>query len=198
MFKTAPLRAFAAGLAALAALAPSVNAAPAARPATPKVAPPPVAARSAAAGVASGLNGTSQRFAQALRSIHMTFCASAAQRAFDFLLEGQEGNFTVQPMGPDADRFPVVITLESYHAASGQTRFSTIMVASAAGCTGMYEQVITWVQPCDVVRKQIFSSFSPKGPVYKNVQLLDGGPALQLYTMSNGAGCVSVKKELFL
>ncbi len=157
--------------------------------------------RPAAGGVAQGLSTTggttTQRLAASLNQIHANVCGPAIQQVAAFLLEGQEANFTIQPLGPNADSWPMVVVMESAHPSVGHTRFSTIVAAPNGGCSGMYEQTIYWAEPCTQLKKTVFAAFQGAHMILKDVQASEANAGLQLYLMPGGAGCVSVKKELF-
>jgi hypothetical protein len=154
-------------------------------------------------GVAGGLSATkesaSRRLAAALNQIGMGPCAPTLMRAADFVFEDGDAEFTVQPMGPDANRWPTVVMIEGAHKANGRTRLTTLTVApGAAGCPGFYEQVIHWPQPCAELKRTVFAAFAQPRPILRDVQLSELNPGLQLYlTPAGPAGCVSVKKEMF-
>jgi hypothetical protein len=137
------------------------------------------------------------RLADALRQIGMTECAASVQRAAHFLFEDGEVNFTVQPLGPDANRWPTVIVIEGAHAAAGRTRFSTLTVAPGPGCSGLYEQVIAWPTPCAELKATTFAAYANPKIILRDVQVSELNPGLQVYLMPSGSGCVSIKKELF-
>jgi hypothetical protein len=167
---------------------------PAAKPAPAAPALPPHAANSA---VARGMGDASPslQITRALQAIHLTACAGAVQQVTDFLFEGQDANFIAQPLGPDADRWPTVFVIESADPAGGHNRFATLMISP--NCSGMYEQVLYWPQPCPVVKATVFAKFTGEHPLLSDVKVSDSGPALQVYLTPAGSGCVSVKKELF-
>jgi hypothetical protein len=162
--------------------------------ARPAAAAPPHAADAA---VARGMSeaSPSQQVARALQQMHLTACAAAVQQATDFLFEGQDASFTAQPLGPDADRWPTVFVIESADPAGGHSRFATLMVSP--NCSGMYEQVIYWPQPCGVVKSTVFAKYTGEHVLLSEVHVSDAGPALQVYLTPAGTGCVSIKKELF-
>ena len=159
---------------------------------------PPAAARTADSAVSRGMGDAStpsRQLLEALQQIHLTQCAGRVQQATNFLFEGQPARFIVQPLGPDADRWPTVIIVESADPAGGRTRLSTLMVAP--NCSGMYEQVIYWPQSCSAVRASVFANFTGDHILLRDVTVIDAGPALQVYLTPAGSGCVSIKKELF-
>lgn len=149
------------------------------------------------ASMGSGLNSPSQRLAVALQQIRMTACAPMVQRAGVFLMQDGEANFSVQPLGPDADRWPVVVTIESQHKDLGTTRFSTIIVNPSEACSGMYQQIIYWNDSCENVKSKIFGNYRSEQIILKTVHVSETGPGVQLYTIPSGGGCTTVKKELF-
>jgi hypothetical protein len=154
-------------------------------------------ARPADAAVAGGMNDSanpSHELLLDLQQMHLTNCAVSVQQAMAFLFEGQPAHFIAQPLGPDSDRWPAVFVVESA-PAGGHTHLSTLMIAP--NCSGMYEQVIYWSQPCDVVKSTIFAKFTGEHVLTRDVKVSDSGPALEVYLSSAGAGCLSVKKELF-
>jgi hypothetical protein len=138
-----------------------------------------------------------ERLNAALSQIGITACAGAVQRAAGFLFEDGEANFSIQPLGPDANRWPTVIVIESAHATMGRTRLTTLTVSPGPGCSGFYEQVIYWPQPCDELKKSVFAAFQPPHPLLRDVEVSELSPAVQLYLIPAGAGCTSVKKEMF-
>jgi hypothetical protein len=183
------------GLGATLALALAAGPALAQRPHAPL--PPPAGAGGVAGGMGAQAQTPSRRLAAAFAQIGLTACAAAAQRAADFLFEDGEANFTVQPLGPDANRWPTVVVIEGAHPTMGRTRFSTLTVTPGPTCSGFYEQVIWWDMPCDKLKASVFSAFNASRVILRNVQVSEVSPALQLYLTPAGAGCTSVKKELF-
>ena len=155
-------------------------------------------ARPADSTVSRGMGDAStpsQQLLEAMQQVHLTQCAARVQQVTNFLFDGQPARFTVQPLGPDADRWPTVIIVESADPAGGRTRFSTLMVAP--NCAGMYQQVIYWPQACSVIRTRVFASFTGDRVLFRDVRVSDAGPALQVYLIPAGSGCMSIKKELF-
>lgn len=179
------------------ALCAALTAGPVAAQPRPHAPLPPPGAGGVAGSMGGQVQTPSQRLAAALAQIGMTTCAAAAQRAADFLFEDGEANFTVQPLGPDANRWPTVIVIEGGHRTMGATRLSTLTVSPGPTCAGFYEQVIWWAMPCDKLKASVFAAFGEPRALLRNVYVSELNPALQLYLTPAGAGCTSVKKELF-
>jgi hypothetical protein len=163
-------------------------------PAAPApIADGPIGRPPAADGLAA--DTPSLQVAEAMQRMHLTACAPGVQRAMDFLFEGQPASFIAQPLGSDSDRWPAVFVIESAGPAGTPTRFSTLMVTP--NCAGMYQQEIYWSKPCDVIKATIFPNFHGEHVLRREIRVSDAGPSLQVYLAPAGAGCVSIKKELF-
>ena len=137
------------------------------------------------------------RLNAAIKSINLNTCAPVVTQAAQFLFDKGDVQFVVQPLGPDANRWPTVVTFEGANGDKPQTRLTTLIVAPAGSCAGLYQQVIYWPEACASVKARIFADFKNEKPFLRNVRVSEGNPGLQLYLVPAGAGgCVSVKKEL--
>lgn len=137
------------------------------------------------------------RLTDAIRQINITTCAPTISEAAGFLFDRGEVQFVVQPLGPDANRWPTVVTSEGTHGEAKQTRLTTLIVAPAGSCSGIYQQVIYWAESCTAVKQRVFTEFKGEKMFARNVRVSEANPGLQLYLMPAGAsGCVSIKKEL--
>jgi hypothetical protein len=154
-------------------------------------------------GVARAMDASqlrpADRLTTALGQIGLGSCAGHVQRAAAFIFEDGDANFTVQPMGPDANRFPTVITIEGAHSAMGRTRFTTLTVAPGVGCPGFYEQTISWPAPCAELKRTVFAGFKSQRTLLRQVQVSELNAGLQLYLLPSpsGQGCTSIKREMF-
>lgn len=136
------------------------------------------------------------RVRAALNQAGITTCAPMIEKAAKFLFENGDGDFKLQPLGPDMNRWPIVMTMESNHAGPGSTRLTIVTIAPAGSCSGSYEQIITWAEKCDVLKSTVFAAYGDPKMLYRNVKQWELNPGNQLYLMAVGTGCVSVKKEL--
>jgi hypothetical protein len=137
------------------------------------------------------------RLNASIKSINLNTCAPIISQAAAFLFDRGDVQFVVQPLGPDANRWPTVVTSEGANGEKQQTRLTTLIVAPAGSCSGLYQQVIYWPESCTAVKARVFADFKNEKAFLRNVRVSEANPGLQLYLMPAGAaGCVSVKKEL--
>jgi hypothetical protein len=137
------------------------------------------------------------RLNAALKSINLNTCAPVFSQAAAFLFDRGDVQFVVQPLGPDANRWPTVVTSEGANGDKQQTRLTTLIVAPAGSCSGLYQQIIYWPETCAAIKARVFADFKNEKPFLRAVRVSEANPGLQVYLMPAGpAGCVSVKKEL--
>lgn len=168
-------------------------------------------AQVAAGQVAGGFrtvapDSPAQRLNAAVAQLGVGRCAPVFTQAGAFLFENATAQFVVQPLGPDPSRWPTVVTMEGAYpmpakapatTPGSQTRLTTLIVAPAGTCSGLYTQVIYWPEACTTLKPRVFASYTNDRPLLARVRQSEANPGLQLYLMPAGAtGCVSVKKEL--
>lgn len=137
------------------------------------------------------------RLNEAIRQINISTCAPTISEAAGFLFDRGDVQFVVQPLGPDANRWPTVVTSEGTHGEAKQTRLTSLVVAPAGSCSGIYQQIIYWAESCNTVKQRVFTEFKGEKIFARNVRVSEVNPGLQLYLMPAGTnGCVSIKKEL--
>ena len=83
-------------------------------------------------------------------------------------------------------------------AASNSLVNMTFAPQQANGCGASYEAISYWTQSCDALARGSFAQLKRVKAMQKDVLLLDGGPALRVFLMQAGTGCVSIKKEIVL
>lgn len=138
-----------------------------------------------------------ERLSAQLAKAGVKRCAPIIRAVAAFVTESGSAAFVVKPLGAAPDTSPVVITVESAHAALGTTRYATISVVPSESCAGFYEQTIYWPASCTAVKGQNFANFPATKPLLRNVQVSAASPTVSLQMMPAGPGCITMKKEIF-
>jgi hypothetical protein len=73
---------------------------------------------------------------------------------------------------------------------------TTFAPVGTAGCGAVYDAVTYWPVDCAQTAKTTFANLNPAGFVKNYIQILEGGPALRVFLMPAGQGCVAIKKEV--
>lgn len=150
-------------------------------------------------GVASSFRGSGeviQRLEGSLQQMGLRTCATRFQDAAGFLFANGDVDFVLQPLGPNPNLWPTALTSAGAYEQSKQTRLTTLLIAPAGTCAGMYQQVIYWAEACPALKKRVFGSFTNDRVLRGKIMQSEAGPGLQVYLMPAGPGCVSIKKEL--
>jgi hypothetical protein len=66
----------------------------------------------------------------------------------------------------------------------------------ANSCSGAYDAVTYWEQPCQDVANKVFPDFKVDNPLRQAISVLNGGTNVRVFLMPAGPGCVSIKKEI--
>lgn len=150
-------------------------------------------------GVAGSFRGSGeaiQRLEGSLQQLGLRTCAARFQDVAGFLFANGDVDFVLQPLGPNPNLWPTALTSAGAYEQSKQSRFTTLLVAPAGTCAGMYQQVIYWAEPCPTLKKRVFGGFTNDRVLRGAIMQSESAPGLQLYLMPAGPGCVSIKKEL--
>jgi hypothetical protein len=73
---------------------------------------------------------------------------------------------------------------------------ATFAPVGGGGCGAVYDAVTYWPNDCGRTAQTTFAHLKPAGIVKSQIQILEGGPALRVFLMPAGTGCVAIKKEV--
>jgi hypothetical protein len=81
---------------------------------------------------------------------------------------------------------PQTVTYSSAHyAATGETT-----------CGVVYDAVTYWSESCADLSSKLLKELKPMGLLGSKIAMLDGGPAMRMFLMPAGSGCIQIKKEI--
>jgi hypothetical protein len=125
-------------------------------------------------------------------------CAGRINEVVNFLAAGSKdlrARLFTPPIDPDRRMTAVSIEVKNEN-------MPVVYVGAAFapnqsnGCGAMYEAVVYWSMKCDAVGSKQFALLRQAGTIGREVIVLDGGPALAVFLMPAGAGCISIKREV--
>lgn len=122
-------------------------------------------------------------------------CLGRIQQVTDFLtVGGKAGAFTFTPL-TQQDNSLLSASMEvatpgalSYASASFHPRKNE--------CGAVYEAVTYWQSGCGEVASGPYSQLRQVGALQSQIRVLEGGPAMRVFLMPAGTGCVAIKKEV--
>ncbi len=133
-------------------------------------------------------------------------CVGRINQITNFLTAGSQWSnalIFVPSANPDQQIVSVSLEIQSKNVPLAYASAS-FAPNQANGCGGMYETVVYWAQGCDKVANQNFGGLkridtkqsAPSAARAPSITILDGGPAMKIFLMPAGAGCISIKKEV--
>ena len=169
-----------------------VWAAPAAAPASGQGAGAHVKLRKAKPPAAPKING----LAQAAANVGIIDCVGRIQQVSDYLT-GQSKSGAYLFLAPVEPNHHLASASLEIQAGNVSTYASANFSPNGAGsCGGMYETVAYWANACEDVATRVFTRYPSAGKLSASITMLDGGPALRIFLMPAGQGCLSIKKEM--
>jgi hypothetical protein len=126
-------------------------------------------------------------------------CASRIEQVTNYLGAGTQGGalLMVTPQSPDRQLISLAMELP---LPTGASAYGTASFApgQANGCGATFDSVSYWPSACAAVASQQFAQLKPSRALRKDITVLDGGPAMKVFLMAAGEGCVAIKKEIVL
>lgn len=158
----------------------------------------PVAAPAAPALATKPADDNAEIFlAQAAVNAGLNTCKPLADRVNRYLIgENQSsGLLSASPQNANARIFSSTIEIET---RQGLTTYASTNYAPYAdsGCGVAYDAITYWKDSCtDLAAKQL-GNLKVIGTLRNKITMLDGGPAMRMFLMPAGTGCVQIKKEI--
>ncbi len=122
-------------------------------------------------------------------------CLHRIGQVTDFLATGgKAGMFLFSP--PEESDNRMLSTSMEISSSNALSYASASFHPRENDCAGVYEAVTYWQDSCDTVAAKAYTTLRQTGVVQTHVRVLDGGPAMRVFLMPAGAGCVAIKKEV--
>jgi hypothetical protein len=158
--------------------------------AVPKTPAAPAPAKAAAP--AKPLNA----IATAAASQGVKSCLGRIDQVTDFLSKGATVGAFLFNAPESADKKIYSTSMEIKISDTLAYATTTFAPVGTAGCGAAYDAVTYWPVDCAQTAKTTFSNMKPVGLVKNSIQILEGGPAVRVFLMPAGQGCVAIKKEV--
>lgn len=122
-------------------------------------------------------------------------CLRRIGQVTDFLTAGSKSGIFLfsPPEEPDNRMLSTSMEIESNKVLSYA---STSYHPRDNDCAGVYEAITYWQDSCQTVATKAYSNLRQTGVIQTQVIVLDGGPAMRVFLMPAGVGCVAIKKEV--
>lgn len=144
------------------------------------------------------VDSPSSAFVQYAQSAGVRKCLGRIEQVAKFLTGTSSnvgGQYFISPSHPDD--MMISLSMEIQQFGTGPAYASASFAPNQAnGCGGMYETVVYWPQNCESVAQQHYPDLRRGGKLSSQIIVLSGGPALKIFLMPAGTGCISIKKEI--
>jgi hypothetical protein len=134
--------------------------------------------------------------AQAALDAGVRTCKPLADQVNRYLLgeNVSTGMVFTSPQNANGRIFSSAIEIES---RQGVTYASTSYAPYGdTGCGVAYDAVTYWKESCTQVASTVLKDLRIMGTLGNTIAVLDGGPAMRMFLMPAGTGCIQIKKEI--
>lgn len=157
-----------------------------------------VAPNSLAAAVAAPKRGDSAEvtIARVAQAAGVTTCRPVSEQVTRFLVGKAPSSAMVfvSPNNANASLFSNSIEIGGADAVSYAS--AHYAPTSQNTCGFVYDAVTYWKESCASLANKLKKELKPLGPLGSKLAVFDGGPAMRMFLMPAGAGCVQIKKEI--
>jgi hypothetical protein len=156
-----------------------------------------VAPRAEAAPAKPNWGNGEQVLAQVTQNAGVRTCKPLADKVNRYLIADSQssGVLFIAPENANGHVFSGTLEIES---KQGSTTYASASYApyGEVGCGVAYDAVTYWKESCAEVSSKVLKELRPLGPLGSKITMLDGGPAMRMFLMPAGAGCIQIKKEV--
>lgn len=153
--------------------------------------------RAEAAPAKANWGNGEQVLSQVTQNAGVRTCKPLADQVNRYLIaESQSsGVLFVAPENANGRIFSGTLEIES---RQGTTTYASASYApyGEVGCGVAYDAVTYWKESCAEVSAKVLKDLRSIGPLGSKIAMLDGGPAMRMFLMPAGSGCVQIKKEV--
>lgn len=137
-----------------------------------------------------------QVLSQMAQNAGLRTCKPLADQVHRYLIgDGKSaGLLFTAPENANARIFSSTIEVENRQGST----YTSVSYApyGDAGCGVAYDAVTYWKESCAEVSSKALKELRPIGTLGSKMAMLDGGPAMRMFLMPAGSGCVQIKKEV--
>lgn len=158
---------------------------------------PEAVQRAEVAPAKSNWENGEQVLSQVTLSAGVRTCKPLADKVNRYLIADSQssGVLFIAPENPNGRIFSSTVELES---RQGTTTYASASYApyGDTACGVAYDAVTYWKESCAEVSTKVLKELRPIGVLGSKIVMLDGGPAMRMFLMPAGSGCVQIKKEV--
>lgn len=138
-----------------------------------------------------------QVLAQVTQNAGVRTCKPLADKVNRYLIADSQssGVLFIAPENANGRIFSGTLEIESKQGSTTYASASYVPYGDL-GCGVAYDAVTYWKESCAEVSSKVLKDLRPLGALGSKINMLDGGPAMRMFLMPAGSGCIQIKKEV--
>ena len=149
--------------------------------------------------VAPTTQPVTNKITEAAAKAGVVTCLPRINQITNFVTANAKSGALIFPVPAAIDKKQFSVSLEVENPANGAASYVTTSFSPAAdgSCSGSYESVTYWSNPCDEVATKVFPNFKSSGrPLSQQIKALEGPSSTRVFLMPAANGCIAIKKEI--
>lgn len=134
---------------------------------------------------------------QAVQNSNNKSCRSLSEQVNRYLITESTNTAGIVFSAPENSNKRIISSSIEIENKQGLTYASTTYSPNNdSGCGVAYDTVTYWNESCNDVYSKTLRDLRAIGTLGTKIYMLDGGPAMRMFLMPAGSGCVQIKKEV--
>lgn len=149
-----------------------------------------------AAAVQKKAETAEQVISQAAQAMGVRACKPLTEQVTRYLVGNGQSSATVFAAPSNANARMFSNSIEIVNAQTVTYSSAHYAPTGETTCGVVYDAVTYWKESCSDVSSKLFKDMKPLGLLGSKISTFDGGPAMRMFLMPAGSGCIQIKKEI--
>ncbi len=149
-----------------------------------------------AAAVQKKAETAEQVISQAAQAVGVRACKPLTEQVTRYLVANGQSSATVFAAPNNANARLFSNSIEIVNAQTVTYSSAHYAPTGETTCGVVYDAVTYWKESCSEVSSKLLKDMKPLGLLGSKIATFDGGPAMRMFLMPAGTGCIQIKKEI--
>lgn len=149
-----------------------------------------------ATAVQKKADSAEQVISQAAQAVGVRACKPLTEQVTRYLVGKGQSSATVFAAPGNANARLFSNSIEIVNAQTVTYASAHYAPTGETTCGVVYDAVTYWKESCPEVSSKLLKDMKPMGLLASKIATFDGGPAMRMFLMPAGSGCIQIKKEI--
>jgi hypothetical protein len=142
------------------------------------------------------VDSAEQMISQAAQAAGVRACKPLTEQVTRYLVGNSQSSAMVFAAPGNAIARLFSNSIEIFNAQTLSYSSAHYAPTGESTCGVVYDAVTYWNESCADLSSKLLKEMKPMGLLGSKIAMLDGGPAMRMFLMPAGSGCIQIKKEI--